>query len=168
MADAAFAQNIPGGFDIAGGYYGGPNAYHIWPRDDWDLFPGLRLPFWVAGEDGEAEAATAAAVLRNLAVPEGSITALDMEERKNIEYVHRFGAGLRSAGYRVWVYGSESTVYSNPPLNGYIVADYGLTAQEMMKVLEEPHVRAIQYASYPAYDVSLVKRWTGGGMWSGS
>ena len=74
MADAAFAANIPPGYDIAGGYYGGPFAYHIWPPADWARFPGYKLPIWVGGQEGSAEATLAAAALDGLGVPEGAIT----------------------------------------------------------------------------------------------
>lgn len=167
MADAAFAATIPPGFAIAAGYYGGPLAYHVWPAADWQRFPGFRLPIWVGGFDGADEGAQAVFALRALGVPAGCRTGLDMETRKDITYVEAFGAALQAAGYLVEVYGSASTVYGNPPLNGYWVADYGLTAGQMMTVLETPHVRAIQYASFPAYDASLVKAWTEGEMWHG-
>ena len=167
MADAAFAANIPPGFQIAAGYYGGPDAYHVWPTSDWGRFPGFRLPIWVGGLDGKGEAADAAVVLSGLGVPPGSITVLDMEARKDITYVEAFGAAMKTAGYKTWVYGSAGAVFRNPPLNGYWVADYGLSAEQMMSVLELPHVRAVQYASYPAFDPSLVKPWTEGEMWHG-
>ena len=169
MADAAFAANIPPGFQVAGGYYGGPHAYHVWPRSDWGRFPGFRLPIWVGGQAGEAEGEAAAAELEALGVPPGSITALDMETRRDITYVEHFGAVLHSAGFRVWVYGSRSTVFSNPQLNGYWVADYSLTHAEVIGLLETHGIRAVQYAAglAPGYDASLVKRWTEGEMWHG-
>lgn len=167
MADAAFAANIPPGYSIAAGYYGGPNAFHVWPRADWGRFPGYRLPIWVGGQDGPGEGAEAVAELRALRVPEGSRTVLDMETRKDITYVMNFGEVLQDAGYLVEVYGSLSTVGQNPPLNGYWVAHYNITAAQLRADLSLPHVRAVQYEAQPGFDSSWVKQWTEGGMWHG-
>src|SRR5215831_18161006 len=127
MGDAAFAANLDGtSFDIVAGYYGGPNAFHRWPVADWDRFPGYRLPIWVGGQNGLGEGSQAVASLEALRVPHGSVTVLDMEGRKDITYVNSFGHTVREGGYKVWVYGSASTIGLNPPLNGYWVADYGI------------------------------------------
>ena len=173
MADAAFAVNIPPGFDVAAGYYGGPAAYHVWPVVDWERFPGPRLPIWVAGTDAAAEAVQAIRALQELKVPLGSFTVVDMETRAgraDVDYVYGFGGALRAAGYRVWTYGSASTVFKLPPLNGYWVADYTSDMSLIDQLLQTGHVRAVQYQAdvAPGYDVSLVKQWTEGGMWSGS
>jgi hypothetical protein len=169
MADAAVAADIPGGFAIAAGYYGGPNAYHVWAPGDWQRFPGFRLPIWVGGMAGAAEGAEAVNALRALRVPEDSYTAIDLEGRRDRTYVDAFGGVLAAAGYRTWVYGSRDSVFGNPPLNGYWVAEYGLTALEVMTLLGTPRVRAVQYAPNlpPGYDASLVREWTEGGMWHG-
>jgi hypothetical protein len=162
-ADAAFASNIPPGFDIAFGYYGGPEAYHVWDRADWDRFPGLKVPIWVGGLAGAPEAEAAAGILRQLGVPEGAVTVLEMDTRVDLTYVQAFGAGLQQAGYRVWVYGSSSTVFGNPQLNGYWVASY--SGQPFM--YSAPGVRATQYAADlpPGFDADLVKAWTAAFMW---
>lgn len=169
MADAAFAANIPPGFAIAAGYYPGKADFHPWAPSDWGLFPGYRLPITVPANPGNGpeDGAAALAYLRGtLKVPAGCLTVVDMETRVDVKYVLNFGAQLQQ-GYKVWVYGSRSSVFLNPPLNGYWVADYGLTAQQIMAMLAEPHVRAIQYAEHPGYDASLVKAWTEGEMWHG-
>jgi hypothetical protein len=162
-ADAAFATNIPPGFEIAFGYYGGPSAYHVWTAEDWQRFPGLKVPIWVAGADGSAEGQQAVQALRTLRVPERSVTVVDMETAVNSAYLDRFGAELNAAGFGVWVYGSADTVFENPRLDGYWVADY--TGQPFMH--PRLGVRATQYAANlpPGYDVSLVKAWTGKFMW---
>ena len=170
MADAAFAANIPPGFDVAAGYYGGPSAYHVWPAADWARFPGWRLPIWVGGQDGAGEGAEAGAALERLGVPHGSITVLDMEARRDITYVETFAAQLQdSGGYKTWVYGSASTVFGNPQIHGYWVADYGVPAAKWMALLQTIGVRAVQYEPDvpPGYDASLVKAWTEGEMWHG-
>lgn len=167
MADAAFAANIPPGYDVAGGYYGGPDAYHVWPDADWRRFPGFKLPIWVGGLDGEAEGQAAVMALEGLGVPQGRLTVLDMETRKDVTYVSHFGHELQQAGYKVWVYGSASTVFSNPPLNGYWVADYTTNLTVIFNLMQAPSVRAVQYEAdlAPGFDASLVKAWTEGEMW---
>lgn len=169
MADAAFAANIPPGFQIAAGYYGGPAAYHVWPRSDWGLFPGYRLPIWVGGEDGAGEGQQAVEELANLGVPAGCLTVLDMEARKDDTYVAHFGSALYAAGYKTWVYGSYDTLFGNPPLNGYWVADYTTRMAEVRQIMQSPSVRAVQYAADqpPGFDESMVKQWTEGEMWHG-
>jgi hypothetical protein len=170
MADAAFAANIPPGYDIAGGYLHAPTAYHPWPHGDWKRFPGHRLPIWVGSPDGQgqAEGQTCVLELAALGVPAGSIVALDMETRKDITYTEAFDDELVAAGFRVWVYGSRYYVTSNPPCNGYWVADYTDMAAAQAD-LQHPHVRAVQWKADqpPGYDVSLVKPWTEGEMWHG-
>jgi hypothetical protein len=163
-ADAAFASNIPPGFQVVFGYYGGPNAFHVWSKADWDLFPGSKVPIWVGGYDGKGEGVQAAQALRELGVPTGSYTVLDMETRKDDTYVNHFADALNAAGYRVWVYGSASTVFANPQRNGYFVADY---VANPLPVLQQVGVRAVQYLPdvRPGYDESLVKEWTVAGMW---
>jgi hypothetical protein len=162
-ADAAFAANIPPGFDIAFGYYGGPNAYHVWNKADWARFPGTKVPVWVGGFNGDGEGTEAVKALRALTVPRGAITVLDMETRVDKTYVTAFGGVLHDAGYRTWVYGSAATVFGNPQLNGYWVADY--TGQPFMH--SHLGARATQYAADlpPGFDASLVKEWTAAFMW---
>ena len=167
MADAAFAANIPPGFEIVAGYYGGPNAYHVWSASEWKRFPGYKLPIWVGGQEGAREGAQAVTVLKALRVPSGAITALDMETRKDITYVEHFAGVLGKSDYKVWVYGSESTVFQNPPVNGYWVADYTSDMHVIDYIMTQGHVRAVQYSSNPGWDSSLVKQWTEGEMWHG-
>lgn len=173
MADAAFAQDITPGFEIAAGYYGGPGAFHVWAAKDWDRFPGYRLPIWVpspGNKSGLKDGAEAVAALQQLKVPAGSFTVVDMEAMRDRTYVEHFAETLHAGGgYRLWVYGSRSTVFGNPPCNGYWVADYGISTAQGIRLLETPHVRAWQHLANiaPGYDASLVKQWTEGGMWHG-
>lgn len=164
MADAAFAQNIPPGFQVAAGYYGGPNAYHVWAEADWQRFPGYKLPIWVGGYGGRDEGLSAVNALRELGVPKGSLTVIDVETRVDKSYVLAFGAELQAAGYFVWVYGSANTVDQNPQLNGYWIADYSINP---LPIIQQVGVRAVQWAAdlAPGYDASLVKQWTTAYMW---
>src|SRR5258708_3723728 len=159
MRDAAFAAGIGAAWHGAvGGYYGGPDAYHVWPRGDWRQFAGRRkLPIWVAGFGGAQEGAAAARALHELGARAGAYTAVDREARVDGTDLEHCGAVRETAGYRVWVYGPASTVFGTPPLNGYWVADYAGTGPFMYPARE---VRATQYAPGPAFDRSAVKEWT--------
>jgi glycoside hydrolase-like protein len=156
MRDAAFPGGLDGWGRAVAGYYGGPNAYNVWANGDWLRFKGLRkLPIWVGGNDGTAEGRQAVAELRALGVPKGAYTASDMETRVDRTYLDAFGAVLHAAGYKVWVYGSASTVFGNPKLDGYWVADYAGRG-----AFNYAGARVTQYASGPAYDSSAVRWWT--------
>jgi hypothetical protein len=162
MRDAAFAEDIPADWKGAvGGYYGGPRALNMWTVTDWQRFRGHRkLPTWVGGLGGQPEGVQAVASLKFLGVPPGCWTALDMETRVDRTYVAEFGLVLADAGYRVWVYGSASTVFGNPPLDGYWVASYAGRGPFMAKDPLGGEVRATQYATLPGWDSSTVKPWT--------
>ena len=159
MRDSAFAANInPGWHGAVGGYYGGPNAFNVWAPGEWTQFHRNRkLPIWVGGTDGPGEAEQAIKALRDLGVPTRVYTALDMEGRVDDLYVNNFGLALQEAGYKVWVYGQASTVFGNPRLNGYWVADF---ADQGPFMYNHRHVRATQFAEGPDYDSSTVRDWT--------
>ena len=159
MRDSAFAANInPSWTGAVGGYYGGPDAYNVWASRDWTPFHRNRkLPIWVGGQDGPGEAKQAIAALRDLRVPKRVYTVLDMEDRVDDLYVNHFGQALQAAGYKVWVYGQASSVFGNPRLNGYWVADY---ADKGAFMYDHRHVRATQYAQGQNYDSSTVRDWT--------
>jgi len=173
MRDTAFPGNIPGSWRGAvGGYYGGA-ALHAWSGDEWARFRRNRkLPIWVSREalgpdveaSGRGEGHEAVRALRDLGVPKGCYTALDMELRAGPGYVHQFGHVLREAGYRVFVYGSASTVFENPQLDGYWVAEYAGKGPFMYPAPAGKLVRATQYAEPPDtggdWDSSTVKFWT--------
>jgi hypothetical protein len=157
MRDAAYAANIPASWPgIVAGYLGGPNALHVWSQKDWGRFAAnKKLPIWVGGLDGTGEAWGALQALYSLSVKPGAFMALDMETRVDKSYVEAFGKILNWAGFKVFVYGSASTLFSNPGLNGYWVADYAGIGPFMYK-----GARLTQYASGTAYDSSTVKLWT--------
>lgn len=166
MGDTAFVRNLDGtSFGVGAGYYGGPDAFHVWAANDWRNFPGYRLPIWVAGNNGATEGSDALRALRELRVPEGSYTALDMETRIDKQYVRSFASVVHPT-YRVMVYGSASTIFGNPNINGYWVADYRGIGPFMYR---HPDVRMTQYASGKLYDSSLVKSWVidDGLLWKG-
>ena len=90
-------------------------------------------------------------------MPTRVYTVIDMEGRVDKTYVESFGQALQAAGYKVWVYGQASTVFGNPRLNGYWVADYANRGPFMYNHM---HVRATQYAEGQNFDSSTVRDWT--------
>lgn len=163
MGDAAYAADLFGtSFDIVAGYLDSPNAYHGWAPSDWKSAPGMKLPIWVAGwGSGKAEAESCVSQLKNLGVTNGCAVALDLETTVNPSYVSAFGAIVQHEGYRVWVYGSASTVVRNPSLNGYWVADYIFTPF----MYSHPATRATQWTDGAKYDQSTVKMWESENLW---
>lgn len=165
LRDAAYAANIdPATWDHAvAGYYGGPGAFRVWPHADWERFARhKKLPIWVAAQgdkNGSIDGKNAVAALHELGVPKHVWTVLDMETMVDKTYVEHFGQALDGAGYKVWVYGSAATVFANPALDGYWVADYAGKGPFMYSH-PDAEVRATQYASGQAYDSSTVKDFT--------
>jgi len=153
--DAAFPANLHSWPGMVCGYYGGPMATNVWAHSDWRAFGGYKLPIWVGGMAGAAEGQQAVAQLEQLEVPPGCETVLDMETRKDRTYVQHFGEVLQAAGYRVLVYGSTSTVFLNPQLNGYAVAD----PTGVPHMYPHPGVRMTQYAFGQVFDSDVVKHW---------
>ena len=156
MLDAAFASDIPASWQGAvGGYLLAPRAFHPWTLQDWERFPGQRkLPIWVQSAGGETDGDACVAALQSLGVPPGVWMGLDMETRANAFYVNAFGTVLDLAGYKTWVYGSASTVFRNPPLHGYWVADFADIGPFLYL---HPDVRATQFATDNLKDASTVK-----------
>jgi len=162
MGDAEFAVNLNGtNFDAVGGYLYSPMAANPWSSSDWHPIPGPKLPIFVATWNGRADAESALSQLGELGVKPGAIVAYDMETRVDVTTVAGFGAIMNHHGYLVWTYGSASTLFDNPQLNGYWVADY-LYAPYMYS---HPGVRATQWTDGDKYDQSTVKRWELAHMW---
>ena len=162
MGDAAFAANLDGtSFDVVAGYLSTPNADHPWTVNDWRGIPGYKLPIWAGGMNGLQEAEACLSQMQYLDIPKGKVVALDMETRVDVSYVSAFGAVMQHNDYLVWVYGSASTVFGNPQLNGYWVADY----LYMPFMYSHKGVRATQWTDGPLYDQSTVKQWELGNLW---
>lgn len=154
--DAAFPGNLFGDTGMVLGYYGGPEAYNVWSTVSWLRFTShYKIPIWVAGLNGEEEGISAVSALHSLRVPEGKVTILDMEARIDRSYVSNFGHELQSAGYKVWVYGSASSLFRMPQLNGYAVAD----PTGIVHMYPHPGVRMTQYAFGSAFDNDVVRKW---------
>jgi hypothetical protein len=159
-------QTLPTGYDAAAGYVGGDTP-HVWTLAEWRNLGSLpKLPIWVrsnpptgatqAAAQGKADAFAALEQLYKIGCPRGYTVALDLETAVSGALVNAFGSVMRWAGFYVWVYGSKSTVFGNPGLDGYWVADY--TGQPHFAT--GPDVRATQWTDGPAIDKSLVKWWS--------
>jgi len=153
-------ESAPPGYRAVAGYIGGDTP-HVWTEGEWRRFRKLRkLPIWVrsnpAQVHAEPDAFAALQRLFELHVPRGTTVALDLETAVDAGYVRTFHRVMRWAGFYAWVYGSASTVFKNPPADGYWVADYAGKGPFLY-----PHkmVKATQYADGPHYDSSLVKYW---------
>ena len=168
MRDAAYATNIPRPWhDAVAGYLNSRpegDPAHPWSAEDWRIFHGNRkLPIFVQSHPvthmAEADAFAALKALYDIGAPAGIRTAIDLETAVDAEYVHRYGRVMHWAGYRVWVYGSASSVFGNPALDGYWVADYTGTGPFLY---DHANVRATQYTNNPPanrYDSSAVREW---------
>lgn len=162
MGDAAYANDLDGtNFDAVAGYLVSPNAFHSWSESDWDKVPGPKLPVFVANngpKNGRNDGRAIVQQLRDLKVPSGKLVVVDLEESVDKTYVERLYSVVHDqAGYRVWVYGSASTVFQNPPCNGYWVADY-VGATPFM--YNHRQVRSTQWERGSLYDTSAVLKWT--------
>jgi len=152
--------NVPPGFDAAAGYIGGDTP-HVWTRDEWARLGKLpKLPIWVqsvptTAARAQAEAFVALEQLYHIGCPTGHAVALDLETAVDPAYVTAFGAVMRWAGFRTWVYGSRSTVFGNPALDGYWVADY--TGAPHFPA--GPTVRACQWQAGKLIDRSVIRWW---------
>ena len=131
------------------GYLAPGDPYEPWKPTDWARFTERRkLPIFEQSNPAQAHPWTDAdqvvRQLRALGVPQGKYTVLAIETAICPDYVADYGDAMHLAGYKVWVYGSAATVFSNPSLNGYWVAEYANAGPFMYN---HPEVRATQYAS---------------------
>lgn len=165
MSDASTPpEHVPAGVQAVAGYIGG-NTPHVWTAAEWRRFGHLKKhPYWVgAGRPndsaaGEDDALNALARLYTLHVPRGIPLSLDMETEVSPAYVSGFGGVLKWAGYFPWVYGSASTVFKNPSLDGYHVAEYPPGGMPFM--FGHNRVRATQYAAnVNGWDLNELKPW---------
>jgi hypothetical protein len=78
-----------------------------------------------------------------------------METMVDRSYLDKFGAELKDAGYKTWVYGSVSTLFKNPQLNGYAAAD----PTGILHMYPHPGVRMTQWAFGPLFDQDAIREW---------
>jgi hypothetical protein len=152
MYDAAYPPTSPPAWEAVAGYIGG-NTPHVWTDAQWRSQPARwRVPIFTRSRAGDPSADARAVISWMTAhhVPKGVCVALDYETRVDASYLRAFDAAVVRAGWKVMVYGSRSSVLSNPkPSGGYWVADWTGSA------FLYPGSAATQWAS----DAMLGKPW---------
>lgn len=132
MFDAAFPPGLPyPGCQAAAGYIGG-NTPHVWSLAEWQRFAGLvQFPIWTGygqGGDGATQGLECAAVMHQLGwkpgAPNRRGVILDEETRVDPAWVDGFAGAIWDSGYQTFMYGSLATILSDPPKEGYLVADW--------------------------------------------
>jgi hypothetical protein len=161
MSDLTFydAAVPPAGPPAADGVclYIGGDCVHIWTDAEIAAQKArYRLPIFVRsnppGPGAAADVVTAIARLKAIGAPRGTLVALDMETAADPAYVKTFAAGLESGGYKLIVYGSESTERGNQAPGGwYFGADWTGTAHI------HPGDEMTQWRSLAAYDEDLAE-----------
>jgi hypothetical protein len=152
--DAAYPPSAPpAGADGVCGYIGG-DALNVWSTADWESQRArYRLPIFVRANPPGPGAATDVAValkaLRALGAPQGTLVAWDMETAADASYIRQVGSLISAGGYKLIVYGSQSSVRSNDNPSGlYWGADW----------TGHPHIASgdamTQWVSYSNYDLS--------------
>ncbi len=152
MYDAASPPSSPPAWEVAAGYIGG-HTPHVWTDAEWRSQPARwRLPIFTREQGGDPAADARAVIswMTSHRVPHGVCVALDYETRVDAGYLRAFDAAIVQAGWKVMLYGSESTVLNNPkPSGGYWVAHW--TGSPFLR----PESAATQWAG----DVTLGKPW---------
>jgi hypothetical protein len=130
VQDAAYPAQAPlkSGVTISAGYIGG-DALNVWTASDWAAWATrYRVPIWVRSDpssvDPTEDANACVAALSALSAPEP---------------------------FLVLPYGSESTLFSNPEIDGYWVAAPGSAG-----MYPQAGVVATQYYQGSAYDLSEI------------
>ena len=161
--DAAWPPAPPPATDGVCGYIGGDTP-HVWTAADWHAQTArYRLPIWVrSNPPGPGAAADVAGAVRQLAAigaPHGTLVAWDMETATDSAYMAAVFSGLRSAGYELIVYGSESTVFGNHVPDGLYwgaqwtnVAHFAAGNQMTQYVDFGPYDESVASASLPFWD----------------
>ena len=131
--DAAFCPPNPPPTDIVLFYGPGGDQLNVWTLSQIEAQTApYRLPIFVRSNPEQANAAGDAdefiAWLRAIGAPPGVVTVLDLETAIDVAYVNTYGEVMHEADYLVLPYGSSSTLFKNPELDGYFVAIPGATA----------------------------------------
>lgn len=124
FGDSAFPPSpYPSGFDGWGFYIGGDTP-HVWTNAEVNAIPTrFRLPIFTRSNPTQASPSTDASMavsrLSEIGAPKGILVALDSETSVYPHYVSAFYFALRSAGYTLIDYGSQSFVFGNKNPDGY-------------------------------------------------
>jgi hypothetical protein len=129
-----------------------PDAYREWtPANIRNDNSRYRLPVWVCSNPGRNPYADANAFNRWAAawkVPATTAVVLDLETLEVPAYCSAF---YDVVGRAVFPYGSTSSLFKNPALSGYFVAD----PTGIPHMNTHPAVVMTQYAALGPYDLSL-------------
>lgn len=128
--DSAYPPaNPPAGMNGVAGYIGGDTP-HVWSLADWDSqHVRFRLPIFVrsnpAGASAAGDVGAALSQLRAIGAPKGCLVAWDMETAADAAYIKAVYNLISTDGYKLIVYGSQSTVFGNENPDGlYWGADW--------------------------------------------
>lgn len=154
---AACPATPPAGHAACMAYFGGSSATRAWTTDELDHVKALKLrilPVWVPTPGSDNPRAAAEGLIQRLhdeSVPAGVHVMWDMETGKEPDaaWLNRAADTVAAAGWLNLVYGSTSTLFGQPPRDGYVVADWAVPRQPHL--YGRAHVRATQFAN----DVSL-------------
>lgn len=167
-------SSLPKGYSAVAGYAGGDTP-HVWTREQWARFEGIpKLPIYVDDKKtgrlaGVQDGWDCLQKLMALGVPAGKgfAVAYDIETSKDADRAHGFRSVLQWAGFRVWLYGSRSTVLTIP-FENYWVADFTGKPHWPLR-----HARACQFTPDVAidgitWDVSVIRVWQilNGRLWT--
>ena len=130
--DSAYPPaNPPAGMNGVGGYLGGDTP-HVWDKADWDSqHVRYRLPIFVRsdppGPGAATDVASALFQLRYLGAPKGILVAWDMETAADAAYIKQVYDLMTQEGYKLIVYGSQSSIFGNQNPDGLYWALTGRT-----------------------------------------
>lgn len=152
--DAAYPPADPPGVDGVCFYIGG-DTFHVWTKAEINAQKAVyRLPIFVRsnppGPNGAAADSLAAInQLKKIGAPTGTLVAWDLESSIEIAYIEEVYEDLRASGYKLIVYGSQSTVMANKNPDGlYWGADW----------TDVEHLHSgdaiTQYVSFSGFDLS--------------
>jgi hypothetical protein len=130
--DAAYCPKNPPQADVVAFYGPGGDQLNVWTQQEIEAQPArFRLPIFVRSNPLQASAYADAgnflAWLRQINAPPCAVV-LDLETAVAPSYVTAFGGVVKGAGYDILPYGSSSTLFKNPVLDGYFVALPGATS----------------------------------------
>ena len=152
--DAAYPLSNPPATDGVAFYIGG-NATHVWTDAEIaGQHARYRLPVFVRDNPSaatpSADVTAAVARLKAIGAPHGCLVAWDVETSADSSYIAAVYADLKDAGYKLIVYGSESSVFGNANPDGlYWGAQW--TGKEHLA----GHDAMTQWVSFSAYDESV-------------
>jgi hypothetical protein len=152
--DAAYPPAGPPQSDGVVIYLPGGDQVHAWTAAEvGGQHARYRLPAFVRshppGPGAAADVAAAVTALHGIGAPKGTLVAWDVEMAADAAYVKAVYDGLKAAGYKLIVYGTQSTVFANDNPDGLY---WGASWTSV------PHIAAgdamTQWVSFSGYDES--------------